>query len=91
VRKGFCNGNKRLVILYDYYHPELVSKITKAPLQLDVYIPMYNFAIEYQGSQHYNEDHYWNVGDRNVLARDQVLGIVWEVDVDVFVGKEENV
>lgn len=62
-----------LVILYDYFHPALVSKQSGAPLQLDVYVPMYNFAIEYQGQQHYDEEHFWNkhAAKQDSIERDE--------------------
>ena len=41
------------LIIEDYYHPYLSSSLTSYILELDIYLPQYNLAIEYQGEQHY--------------------------------------
>ena len=41
-------------ILLDHYHKELRYDGTKAPVQLDIFIPSLNLAFEYQGEQHYS-------------------------------------
>lgn len=38
----------------DYRHPDLLA-YAGTPLELDVYVPEYKLALEYQGIQHYHE------------------------------------
>ena len=41
-------------ILLDHYHKELRYDGTKRFMQLDIFIPSFNLAFEYQGEQHYS-------------------------------------
>jgi hypothetical protein len=40
-------------IYIDYFHPDIRNPLTQTPLQLDIFIPSYSLAIEYNGIQHY--------------------------------------
>lgn len=40
-------------IKYNYRHPDLRFKNTNAKMQLDIYLPELNLAIEYQGEHHF--------------------------------------
>eukprot|EP01124_Arcella_intermedia_P001663 TRINITY_DN1090_c0_g1_i1.p1 TRINITY_DN1090_c0_g1~~TRINITY_DN1090_c0_g1_i1.p1 ORF type:complete len:471 (+),score=82.73 TRINITY_DN1090_c0_g1_i1:123-1535(+) len=45
------------LILEDYLHPDLLwgssNLITNQRMELDIWVPKYNLALEYQGEQHY--------------------------------------
>src|SRR5690348_8479348 len=41
----------------NYVHEGLVRHSTRAPLQLDIYLPNEKLAFEYQGEQHFNDIH----------------------------------
>eukprot|EP01124_Arcella_intermedia_P024198 TRINITY_DN4020_c1_g1_i1.p1 TRINITY_DN4020_c1_g1~~TRINITY_DN4020_c1_g1_i1.p1 ORF type:complete len:339 (-),score=72.03 TRINITY_DN4020_c1_g1_i1:1123-2139(-) len=41
-------------IFEDYLHPDLVwDEISRHKMELDIWVPEYNLALEYQGEQHY--------------------------------------
>ncbi len=44
-------------ILYSFKHPQLTYPETNENIELDIYIPSFQLAFEYQGKQHYH-DHY---------------------------------
>ncbi len=46
-------------ILFDYKHPELRFKLSNKKMELDIWIPHINLAIEYQGRQHYDIMEHW--------------------------------
>eukprot|EP01124_Arcella_intermedia_P026011 TRINITY_DN4792_c0_g1_i1.p1 TRINITY_DN4792_c0_g1~~TRINITY_DN4792_c0_g1_i1.p1 ORF type:complete len:410 (-),score=76.14 TRINITY_DN4792_c0_g1_i1:20-1249(-) len=40
----------------DYLHPDLLwDPSTKLPMELDIWVPKFQLALEYQGEQHYHE------------------------------------
>ena len=43
------------LMLENYRHPFLASSITKSILELDLYFPSLQLAIEYQGEQHFDD------------------------------------
>ena len=49
--------NFRFKILENYRHPKFISNSNykNSHLELDFFIPSLNFAIEYQGEQHYDD------------------------------------
>jgi hypothetical protein len=40
----------------NYSHPKLVFPSSRKQVELDIYIPSYQLALEYQGEQHYHSD-----------------------------------
>lgn len=43
----------KVKIKYNYKHPDLRFKDTNAKMELDIYIPKLNLAVEYQGEHHF--------------------------------------
>lgn len=44
-------------IIEDFNHPDLAWEKIKYPIQLDIWVPEYNLALEYQGEHHYYDLH----------------------------------
>lgn len=63
--------NKKVDILVNYSHPKLKYP-TGQPMELDIYIPDYNIAFEYQGEHHYL-DFYLFSSDSDIIQRRDLL------------------
>lgn len=42
---------------FEYPHPDMLYPNTQKNMQLDIFVPTYALAVEYQGEQHYQDDH----------------------------------
>jgi hypothetical protein len=61
-----------LEIRNDYKHPSLVFPRSHLEMQLDIFIPKLDLAIEYQGQQHYNY-HYLFGSPEDQKKRDRLV------------------
>jgi rubrerythrin len=50
-------------VLWDYNHPDLRFEKTNVMMELDIWIPELNVAMEYQGEQHYEPKPHWGGED----------------------------
>jgi hypothetical protein len=46
-------NEENLDIIENYYHPKLYYPTSGRKMQLDIWIPKYSLALEYQGKQHF--------------------------------------
>ncbi len=51
------NTSTQLRIITNYYLEGVSYSVTHGPIQLDIYIPDFHLAFEYQGKQHYESEH----------------------------------
>jgi len=55
---------------FNYPHPDLQYRDSKKLMELDVYIPSFKVAFEYQGRQHYEKDDMYMYADNDLKERD---------------------
>eukprot|EP01124_Arcella_intermedia_P024109 TRINITY_DN3987_c0_g2_i2.p1 TRINITY_DN3987_c0_g2~~TRINITY_DN3987_c0_g2_i2.p1 ORF type:complete len:480 (-),score=120.91 TRINITY_DN3987_c0_g2_i2:412-1851(-) len=48
---------ERTDVLEDYLHPDLYWDESRKQMELDIWVPNYHLALEYQGEQHYHDLH----------------------------------
>ncbi len=53
-------------LINDYKHPQLVFQSTNKSMELDLYIPSLNLALEYQGIQHYRNNMFGEVDPQRI-------------------------
>eukprot|EP01124_Arcella_intermedia_P023593 TRINITY_DN3774_c0_g1_i1.p1 TRINITY_DN3774_c0_g1~~TRINITY_DN3774_c0_g1_i1.p1 ORF type:complete len:364 (+),score=65.72 TRINITY_DN3774_c0_g1_i1:160-1251(+) len=60
------------LIVEDYLHPDLLwDTNTGQKMELDIWVPSYNLALEYQGEQHYHEFSIFNKSLALYIERDK--------------------
>ncbi len=59
-------------IFLNYRHPSLISPATNKSIELDVWIPEYKLAFEYQGEHHYHQGGVYGSGNKSKIQTTQV-------------------
>jgi hypothetical protein len=57
----------RTNVRWNYKHPSLRFSVSGHRMELDIFVPMHKFAIEYQGEQHFRSIDHWG-GDQSLEA-----------------------
>jgi hypothetical protein len=58
-------------IFYNYHDNSLVYSDTNKSVELDIYVPKYSLALEYQGKQHYHQHPLFDAFSDGVARRDE--------------------
>jgi hypothetical protein len=54
-----------------YRHPDIMYSLQKKGIELDIFLPRFALAFEYQGEYHYHLHHYFGSSPKRQYARDK--------------------